>query len=272
VKEYISRLQSKNSRERREEIKKILKELRVEYWIDRLDDWWHIGGENIIVDFGNKKGKKVVITCHYDIWIGSPGANDNGSGVATILGIIKTLKKKKVSKPIRFIFFDHEEALPWNTGSYHYVRKHGFSNIEKMYNLEMVGSGNTILIWPFNEKTIKNDYVKPIIREIKKTKIPYDYSDKLPIYLQSDHLAFRRKGFDKACTITFFDNKAGLKNFMENHPVRILMEYFFNRTIPSKEIPNILKHYHNRLDRSEYVKEENLQTIKKIMLKAIKWQ
>ena len=49
---------------------------------ERHDD---LTGENIIVRFGHGE-KKIVVGAHYDAVEGSPGADDNGSGVAVVLG------------------------------------------------------------------------------------------------------------------------------------------------------------------------------------------
>ena len=51
----------------------------------------------------------LVVGAHYDSAPGTPGANDNGSGVAVLLHLAEQLKDTKTKKTIRFVFFVNEE-------------------------------------------------------------------------------------------------------------------------------------------------------------------
>lgn len=51
----------------------------------------------------------IVIGAHYDSAIGSPGANDNGSGTAALLELAKWAKSQQFRRTIRFVFFVNEE-------------------------------------------------------------------------------------------------------------------------------------------------------------------
>lgn len=51
----------------------------------------------------------VVVGAHYDSLIGSPGANDNASGVAGVLEIARLLATRKLSRTIRLVAFVNEE-------------------------------------------------------------------------------------------------------------------------------------------------------------------
>lgn len=51
----------------------------------------------------------LVVGAHYDSLIGSPGANDNASGVAGVLEIARLLATRKLSRTIRFVAFVNEE-------------------------------------------------------------------------------------------------------------------------------------------------------------------
>ncbi len=61
---------------------------------------------NIVVDVGHVTHHPCFIT-HYDSRPFSPGANDNASGVACLLGLLSLWS---ADKPARFIFFDGEEV------------------------------------------------------------------------------------------------------------------------------------------------------------------
>jgi len=51
----------------------------------------------------------VVIGAHYDSVSGSPGANDNGSGVAALLELARALAGEQLGRTVRFVAFVNEE-------------------------------------------------------------------------------------------------------------------------------------------------------------------
>jgi Zn-dependent M28 family amino/carboxypeptidase len=68
----------------------------------------------------------VLIGAHYDSVSGSPGANDNGSGVASLLALAKNLANKKFNRTLRFVAFVNEEPPYFQTarmGSAVYARR-----------------------------------------------------------------------------------------------------------------------------------------------------
>ncbi len=52
----------------------------------------------------------VVVGAHYDSVRGSPGANDNGSGVAALLELARVLRGRELSRTVRFVAFVNEES------------------------------------------------------------------------------------------------------------------------------------------------------------------
>ena len=66
---------------------------------------------NIDVEItGSKNPEKVVIIgAHYDSVIGTPGANDNGSGTAAMLLLAKHFAKSAPEKSLRFVAWTNEE-------------------------------------------------------------------------------------------------------------------------------------------------------------------
>lgn len=84
---------------------------------------------------------KVVIGAHYDSAIGSPGANDNASGVASLLELARTLYGKQNARTIEFVAFANGEEPFQGTrdsGSFHYVESAvlGHSNIKGVLSLD----------------------------------------------------------------------------------------------------------------------------------------
>ncbi len=88
--------------------------------------------------------KILVIGAHYDTVRTTPGADDNASGVAGLLGLARRLAKVRLSKTVRLVAFALEEPPAYRTrnmGSYHYARslKEKKEQIEGMICLEMIG-------------------------------------------------------------------------------------------------------------------------------------
>jgi hypothetical protein len=52
----------------------------------------------------------ILVGAHYDSVLGSPGANDNGSGVAALLELARILADRPLSRTLRFVAFVNEEA------------------------------------------------------------------------------------------------------------------------------------------------------------------
>ena len=86
----------------------------------------------------------LLIGAHYDSVIGSPGANDNGSGVAAILEMARHFADVEIDRTVRFVAFVNEEPPIFfgrQMGSMIYAkaaRKRG-DNIRLMLSLETIG-------------------------------------------------------------------------------------------------------------------------------------
>lgn len=74
----------------------------------------------------SKKDEILILGAHYDSVEGSPGANDNASGVALLLELSRSLAASKFERTIRFAAFANEEAPYFGTsamGSQVYARQ-----------------------------------------------------------------------------------------------------------------------------------------------------
>jgi len=84
----------------------------------------------------------IVVGAHYDTVPGSPGADDNASGVAVLIELAAILRNEAL--PIRFVAFANEEAPYFHSpemGSWAWAkraRERG-ERISAMYSLEMLG-------------------------------------------------------------------------------------------------------------------------------------
>ncbi len=86
----------------------------------------------------------VLIGAHYDSVQGSPGADDNASGVAALLEIARLLAQMPLLRTVRFVAFANEEAPFFHTremGSHVYARRAREQrvNIVAMFSLESIG-------------------------------------------------------------------------------------------------------------------------------------
>lgn len=86
----------------------------------------------------------IIVGAHYDSVLGSPGANDNGSGVAALLEIAHLLADQKLPRTVRFVAFANEEPPFFYTeamGSRVYARRsrHRGEHIVAMLSLECFG-------------------------------------------------------------------------------------------------------------------------------------
>ena len=99
---------------------------------------------NIEAEIRGAHPQIVVIGAHYDSVFGSPGANDNGSGVAAMLALARRFAGKPTGQTLRFVAFVNEEPPYFQTeqmGSFVYARrcKARGDQISAMISLETIG-------------------------------------------------------------------------------------------------------------------------------------
>jgi hypothetical protein len=86
----------------------------------------------------------IVIGAHYDSAWGTPGADDNGSGIVGVLALARRFAQQKTDRTIRFVAFVNEELPYFQTeqmGSWVYAKRCRQRNekIVTMFSLEMLG-------------------------------------------------------------------------------------------------------------------------------------
>jgi Zn-dependent M28 family amino/carboxypeptidase len=91
-----------------------------------------------------RPGEIILVGAHYDSVIGSPGANDNGSGVAALLEIAAMIAARNLSRSLRLVAFVNEEPpffMTPLTGSRVYARhaRRAGDHIIAMFSLETIG-------------------------------------------------------------------------------------------------------------------------------------
>jgi Zn-dependent M28 family amino/carboxypeptidase len=101
---------------------------------------------NVFIEIpGSSPAKEIVIFgAHYDSVVGTPGANDNGSGVAATFELARLARNLKPSRTVRFVFFVNEEPPYFQSdsmGSVVYARRchQQKEKVVAMFSLETMG-------------------------------------------------------------------------------------------------------------------------------------
>jgi len=101
---------------------------------------------------GQSRNNAVLVSCHYDSALESPGASDDGIPVVAMLEIIRTLLiNEPLDHAIIFLFNGGEEY--WLQGSHGFITKHEWANsIRAFVNLESMGPGGRELLFQVGPK------------------------------------------------------------------------------------------------------------------------
>ncbi|MFQ5596793.1 MAG: M28 family peptidase [Nitrospiria bacterium] len=100
--------------------------------------------KNIVAVKAGLGDAAIVVGAHYDTHEGTPGADDNASGIAVLLETARLLQARHLEKTVFFVAFGNEEAPFFRTsamGSAHFLkaRKAEHTRIAFMISLEMLG-------------------------------------------------------------------------------------------------------------------------------------
>lgn len=204
-----------------------------------------ISGENIIARVGTGF-KKIVIGAHYDTYENSPGANDNGSGVAVALALLNHFKDEEMKHTLEVCFFDKEEKGCFGSASY--IKQFAIAAKHLTYiNLDVVGTGDEVYIGPIGGGDDR--IVMPIVREAMR-KLPYKYVERAE-FPSSDYLPFAAVGLENIAISVVPEGDA-----------RRLALYVKNNGAVADTIadfPRVLTAIHTSLDRSKYVSPHSLK-------------
>jgi len=260
--EYIKLLEGKEDLERKKIIIDILNKKGYKYELEKYT-YAEQTKENIIIPLGDGE-KEILIVTHYDVVEGSPGANDNASTIAVIFDVLKKLKNYKPKNKIKFIIFGDEENDC--VGSKSYVEDHGIRNIIAVYNMELVGMGDMIGIWPVTKHVEKSKALLNLRETITKLGYYYEETGLLPLFF-GDYKPFREAGLkDSFCmTVVPKKDKDTIRQFVET-PRAIIMPKLMFKLI---KIPRLFELYHRSEDKSKYLSEKPLKMTSDILYNAI---
>ncbi|NJK62291.1 MAG: M28 family peptidase [Synechococcaceae cyanobacterium SM2_3_1] len=84
----------------------------------------------------------ILVGAHYDAVPASPGADDNATGLAVLLELVRSISQLPLRRPLWFVAFDLEEQGLLGSRAYaHHLRTHG-QPLRLMLSLEMLGYCN----------------------------------------------------------------------------------------------------------------------------------
>lgn len=153
--------------------------------------------------------KIVYLTAHYDSVPKAPGANDNASGVASMLEIAKSMTSMDIDKEVRFVACGSEEV--GLKGSYAYVdslTEDEINRSEGNFNLDMVATAyepcSELAVYTYNQgENVITDYMKKAgekISYLSNNEVEYNGGYDGPMG-SSDHVPFAEKGIPSALFI-----------------------------------------------------------------------
>jgi aminopeptidase YwaD len=94
---------------------------------------------NIVARSNPKAEKRLVLCAHFDTKINTPGASDNGGGVAVLLELAERLSKPESGVGLEFVAFNGEEYLPMGDDEYLRRAESYFASIQCAINMDGVG-------------------------------------------------------------------------------------------------------------------------------------
>lgn len=259
---YVKKLEGKEDIERKEITTSILSELGFDYQLE-MYDYLSFVGENIIITLG-KGSKQILVVTHFDVVPGSPGANDNASTIAVIFDVLTKLRNYPLKNKLKFIIFDDEEL--GCIGSRAYIKQHGVKNIIAVYNMELVGMGDMLGIWPVT-KDVENSTALKILRDtIKKLGYSCEEAALLPMFF-GDYKPFRQAGIKDAFCISALPKKERpvIRKFVETPRLIMMLKLMFKLV----KIPRFFQLYHSREDKSKYLNESALQMTSDVLFNAL---
>ena len=105
----------------------------------RIDSEETAGYSANIVARSPKRPSTVVICAHFDTKFDTPGALDNGSGVAVLLALAQTLDAADFPFALEFVAFTNEEYLPLGDDEYLRLRGQNLDDVIAAINIDSVG-------------------------------------------------------------------------------------------------------------------------------------
>lgn len=254
---FIQALEGKSSQARLDQLIKWLSGWSIPFQLQK-----YASGTNLIV--GSLTKPFIGIGTHFDIVPNCPGANDNASAIAVALGLLDhSIQFPLVNIGLTFFFFDEEET--GLKGSEAYVNEYGVGDMLGLINLEMVGMGDRVALWPLNDLS-RGKLLRSVETEANHLDIPTQRYDRM-VLNTADHHNFRRRGLNDAFTLTAI---SALDEEVAHHYYRALEFEVNSQTLWEimSQAP-IFKHYHQPTDISTHLSEDSLQMVATLIWESV---
>jgi Zn-dependent M28 family amino/carboxypeptidase len=236
------------------------KEPKIAIWEDKNG----IKYKNFSLFFKGKNPKKIVIGAHYDSFEDTPGADDNASAVAVLLGLAGMMKNiENLPFDTELVFYACEEPSFFGSdamGSFKHAMSCSRDNTAFMICLEMVGF--------YSEKSGSQGYPLSLLRLIYGSKANY-------LMLVSD---FRSRGVLSAMRKVLKGSSMIYKRFIS--PFKSFgMDWSDHRNYWSKKIPAIMvtdtslfrnKNYHQLSDTFDTLDYDRMAVLTDDLLNIVK--
>lgn len=144
---------------------------------------------NVIGRNSNQTKDRIVITAHIDTKIGTPGAIDNGTGVAIVLLLAELLKEKSPNYPIELVILNGEDYYG-AVGQVKYVEQNAGKFGEMLLNINIDGAGYKEGLSCFSPFNLPENILNALYTVIKDKP---EIVEGLPWY-QGDHSMFLQNG------------------------------------------------------------------------------
>jgi len=208
-------------------------------------------GTNIIVP--STKKRFIGVASHFDTVYQTPGANDNCSAIVVCMALLKKLKESPLSNiGLQVFFFDEEEV--GLVGSRAYVKKYDIKNMIGLINLEMLGQGNSLALWPLN--TLNRGKTLQTFEHVATEKeISIDRFDRI-VMNTADHQSFREAGLKDAFTVTCISEKD--KEVAYHYYKALAFDVSPETLYQIIQKAPLFEHYHQPTDLSKNLSEQSL--------------
>ncbi|MEO0574865.1 MAG: M20/M25/M40 family metallo-hydrolase [Pseudomonadota bacterium] len=137
----------------------------------------------------------IILGAHYDTVRDSPGANDNATGIAIVLEVIKTLSALESRQHhFVFVFFDQEEdGAPGSKAFAQKMLRDGVA-VHSMHNADLIG-------WDGNgDQVVELELPTSELEALYRDSADHSGLTINPlVFNSSDHISFRELGFDAVC-------------------------------------------------------------------------
>lgn len=106
--------------------------------------WRAQTGHNLIAHVPEATLPRLIVGAHYDSVPGSPGANDNASGTAAVLGVAQRLAHHPLAAWVWFVAFDAEELGLYGSEAF-VASLPRFYSLKGMVNFELMGLNDQLI-------------------------------------------------------------------------------------------------------------------------------